>query len=242
MSNPSVPSDRATPPLKIRLQILDKSTPQSTFTDIAYLLTAVFGDTGTVWDYMFPPPRPSDESRAVLGGLQQALDARKSTVLYVIAVGSFPDGQERILGMAVWGKPGFRYEPLLEETMAQKQKEAFEGYNLAFRNEWKGTPQRQRDELMGDAPYWYQNGLAVHPAYQGRKIGSTLLDYGLAIADKENLPVLLEATEAGRPLYESRKFVKVLEYPNCIHYAGLEETRFPLYRRPAQGLACSNGV
>lgn len=85
----------------------------------------------------------------------------------------------------------------------------------------------------------YMSGLAVHPSYQKYKIGSTLLDHGLAIADAANLPVLLESSVAGKRLYESRKFVKEVEYPNCAEWEGMADMRFPLYRRPAQG---SNGA
>jgi hypothetical protein len=142
------------PPESIRLQIIDKSTPQATFIEVFHLLMAAFGNGGPIWEHMYPPPRPSPEKQALVGGLQQALDAGKSNVLFVLAVGSFPDGQEKTLGMAVWGKPGYRYTPLSEDTMTQAQRDAFEGYDLKFRNEWKGTSQRYRDELMGDEPYW----------------------------------------------------------------------------------------
>ncbi|KAJ9095681.1 hypothetical protein QFC21_005553 [Naganishia friedmannii] len=228
-------STTTAPPDSIRLQIIDKNTPQSTFNDLFHLLMAAFGDGGPIWDHMCPPPRLPLEKQAAIGGLQQALDAGKSNVLFVLAVGSFPDGEERTLGMAVWGKPGYRYTPLSEETMTQAERDAFEGYDLEFRNEWKGTSQRHRDELMGDEPYWYMSGLAIHPSYQKYKIGSTLLDHGLAFADAANLPVLLESSLAGKRLYESRKFVKEIEYPNCATWQGMADMRFPLYRRPAQG-------
>lgn len=44
---------------------------------------------------------------------------------------------------------------------------------------------------------------------------------------------MLESSPAGKKLYESRGFVKEEEFPVCAEYKGLEELRFPLYRKPA---------
>lgn len=84
----------------------------------------------------------------------------------------------------------------------------------------------------------YLSVLAVHPDFQKFKVGSKLIDQGIAWADAESppLPVLLESSPAGRRLYESRGFVKEDEFPldGEGKYAGLEEVRFPLYRRPVK--------
>jgi GNAT superfamily N-acetyltransferase len=46
--------------------------------------------------------------------------------------------------------------------------------------------------------------LAVHPSHQGKGVGTLLLQEGLRQADELGVPVWLEASEKGRPLY--RKF------------------------------------
>ena len=46
------------------------------------------------------------------------------------------------------------------------------------------------------------NMLVVLPAYQRRGIGGMLLEDGLAVADKDSLPVCLGATEQAMPLYK----------------------------------------
>jgi hypothetical protein len=64
-------------------------------------------------------------------------------------------------------------------------------------------------------------------------VGSQLLDQGIAWADAEKRATILESSPAGKRLYESRGFVKEEEFPVCQDYKGLEELRFPLYRKPA---------
>ncbi|KAJ9095664.1 hypothetical protein QFC21_005536 [Naganishia friedmannii] len=226
-------------PTSIRLEILDSpTTPASTFTALFHLLTSAFGGSGgssPIWDNMYPPPRPPLEEQAAVGARQHALEIKNPNVVYVLALGSFADGEERPLGLAVWGKPGYRWKPLVEEKMDKEERDAYLGYNLEFRNEWRGTLQRHRDELMGVELYWYLSILAVHPSYQKYKIGSTLIDYGLAFADAAQLPALLESSPAGKRLYESRKFLKEGEFPSCAAWQGMEDLRFPLYRRLARG-------
>ncbi|KAL4878346.1 acyl-CoA N-acyltransferase [Aspergillus karnatakaensis] len=51
--------------------------------------------------------------------------------------------------------------------------------------------------------------LFVHPEHQGKGVGSALLDWGVCEAERLGLVVYLEATEAGRPLYERAGFEAV---------------------------------
>ncbi|KAJ9114693.1 hypothetical protein QFC22_005569 [Naganishia vaughanmartiniae] len=230
-------------PSSIRLEILNPhTTPPSTFHSIFHLLASAFGGSGgssPIWDNMYPPPRPALEEQAAVGARQHAWEIKNPDVVYVVALGSFPDcvdGEERPLGLAIWGKPGYRWSDLVERNkMGEEEREAYVGYNLEFRNEWRRTLQSHRDRLMGAELYWYLSVLAVDPAYQKYKIGSQLIDHGLALADAASLPALLESSPAGKRLYESRGFIKEGEYPSCTTWKGMEELRFPLYRRPAVG-------
>jgi ribosomal protein S18 acetylase RimI-like enzyme len=73
--------------------------------------------------------------------------------------------------------------------------------------------------------------LAVSPVHQKLRIGSKLLDSGLAIVDSHTpaLPAFLEATPAGGKLYRSRGFETKLEVP----IKGLDYP-FPIMVRPAR--------
>lgn len=53
---------------------------------------------------------------------------------------------------------------------------------------------------------WYMATMAVHPSYQRRGIGSTLLNWGLEHARRENIPVGTEASAEGEQLYVKHGF------------------------------------
>ena len=53
--------------------------------------------------------------------------------------------------------------------------------------------------------------LVVDPEHQRRGAGRLLVQWGCSRADKAGLPGFLEASDAGRPLYESFGFVAVQE-------------------------------
>lgn len=56
--------------------------------------------------------------------------------------------------------------------------------------------------------YYYLQQMAVLPTHRGRGLGGSMLRYGLAVADAENLPVYLEAsTPRNRALYARHGFV-----------------------------------
>ncbi|KAF1811833.1 acyl-CoA N-acyltransferase [Eremomyces bilateralis CBS 781.70] len=63
------------------------------------------------------------------------------------------------------------------------------------------------DPILATLPSrWHLSALAVHPAFHRRGIGSQLLEHGLQFADEERVPVTLNASVAGRPLYEKSGF------------------------------------
>jgi ribosomal protein S18 acetylase RimI-like enzyme len=58
--------------------------------------------------------------------------------------------------------------------------------------------------------YWHLAVLAVSTRYQRQGIGNMLIREGLPIAQKEGLPVTLEASVSGRGLYAQMGF-KIIE-------------------------------
>lgn len=141
---------------EIRLQVLDDSAPDSTFVDIFKVFGAAFGSDSPVWAHMYPPPRPPVEEMAAVGAEQHRMDCADPNIVYVVAwAKSREEEEERMAGVAVWGKPGYRWHDLNPDTMSDAEKYAYQGYNLPFRNAWRGTLQDHRDKLMGPEPYWW---------------------------------------------------------------------------------------
>lgn len=60
--------------------------------------------------------------------------------------------------------------------------------------------------------------IAVHPDYQRRGIGRTLLDWGIDQADKLQVPIYTEASKDGFKLFTSYGFEK-LDHVSLIHKA-----------------------
>lgn len=68
------------------------------------------------------------------------------------------------------------------------------------------------DELYAPlGPFWNLGLLAVSPRHQRRGVGAKMLQYIQAIANEENVPVSLEASEVGKELYLKCGF-KVINY------------------------------
>ena len=57
--------------------------------------------------------------------------------------------------------------------------------------------------------YWLLGLLCVDPACQKRGIGQRIIEHGLKVAAGENKPVALDASAAGRPLYQKLGFKTV---------------------------------
>ncbi|EKG13338.1 hypothetical protein MPH_09620 [Macrophomina phaseolina MS6] len=70
-----------------------------------------------------------------------------------------------------------------------------------------------KENIFGKSTdFWYLAGLATHPDYQGNGLGAALVRWGLEQAEKDGLPVYLEATPAGAPLYKRLGFEVVEEH------------------------------
>jgi hypothetical protein len=66
-----------------------------------------------------------------------------------------------------------------------------------------------RKARYGGRPFWLLEILCVDPAAQGLGVGKALLAWGFERADRDRLPIYLEATKAGKPVYERAHFETV---------------------------------
>jgi ribosomal protein S18 acetylase RimI-like enzyme len=82
------------------------------------------------------------------------------------------------------------------------------------------------EEYRPGDPYWELEMLAVDPACQGKGLGSTLLDHGLAICDRDRAPVYLESSNpANLSFYRRHGFDLLAE----VQLPGTPK-RFPMLR------------
>jgi hypothetical protein len=143
-------------PRDIRLEILDASTPLPILRQVAETIILALELGSPVWDNMVPPPQAPLDVQFERAALQHRMALRDSRdgKIYVRAVGTFDDGEEKTVGATIWQKPGCVYHTVRREEMAEEDKEAFEGYDLTFRDAFLGGFRQHRDALMGDELYW----------------------------------------------------------------------------------------
>ncbi|KAK4555720.1 hypothetical protein LTR86_007473 [Recurvomyces mirabilis] len=74
--------------------------------------------------------------------------------------------------------------------------------NAELHKEFFGKIDAKRDEIWGESgEYWYLVGFAVDPAHQGKGLARKMLQWGFDKSEQEKLPVYLEASPAGDPVY-----------------------------------------
>ena len=111
------------------------------------------------------------------------------------------DEGPQVLGAAVWDRP----ESQAAEDPAAQEAERRAGEILGVDPQIQEQDHRTYERLHPQEPHWRLSFLTVAPAAQGRRVGSALLEHGLARA--EGLPVGLESTTPGsRRLYERKGF------------------------------------
>ena len=94
------------------------------------------------------------------------------------------------------------------------------GLNQAFAEEYFGQIARLKREILGGKPYILLHMLATRPDYHRRGIGATHLRWGSEQADEMGLPLYLEASPKGRPLYERYGYEKVADLPLDVRAHG----------------------
>ncbi|PGH16627.1 hypothetical protein AJ80_05129 [Polytolypa hystricis UAMH7299] len=158
---------------------------------------------------------------------------------YVKAVTS--DG--KVVGWATWHfylEEGWKEVEKDEEARKKEEEEQVwpEGLNVEARKEFFERIELLRENMKGKR-IAHLTILVVAPDFQGQGIGSALIKYGLDIADKENMPAWLEASEAGYPVYKKfgYKDVQVVKFDAGKYTGEGEEVTSVGMLREAKGLS-----
>ncbi|KAK4053094.1 hypothetical protein OIV83_001829 [Microbotryomycetes sp. JL201] len=136
----------------------------------------------------------------------------------------------KLVGIALWNRPGAPIFNLKRRIVADLEgvprpanddDENWAGLTDDWEKVWS-TWDNKRKELMAGADHWYLAPIWVLPQYQGRGIGSKLLQEVIDLADATtpSTPIYLEASKEGAPLYAKRGFEAVgdSEYVEMIRW------------------------
>ncbi|KAH8116691.1 hypothetical protein DFH11DRAFT_1505314 [Phellopilus nigrolimitatus] len=102
-----------------------------------------------------------------------------------------------------------------------------DGTDMEFKRIFYGEMARARQEVLkGRDELMY-----THPSHRQRRVGASLLAHCIALADAARLPLLLESSPSGTPLYMRFGFTEV--YRSRVEYRG-EVFEWPVMMREAQ--------
>ncbi|KAL4891457.1 acyl-CoA N-acyltransferase [Aspergillus ambiguus] len=114
----------------------------------------------------------------------------------------------RIAGMATW-------QVYWRERTAEERVKPWIGWLEGEQREraeaFLGQLWEKREKYIGEKKHVYCHTVAVHPEYQGRGVGKKLMQWGLDVAEQLKVPIYLESTHEGRPLYERLGFTTLKE-------------------------------
>lgn len=113
-----------------------------------------------------------------------------------------------IVGIAKW----VFYPSRSAETVDRELEEAVNDVVLAgaddqFIRVWRRCIGTAKNDVMGKEAWIYLSLLVTREGFQRKGIGKQMMAWGLREADENQLPVYLEASPAGQPLYEKSGFV-----------------------------------
>lgn len=158
-------------------------------------------NTTPVSSLIFCGPFPETEAKDKATDMAKAM--REEGFRLFGAFDTDVEGPEALLGWAKW----FVYE----DAMPKPKPRVFSpGINPEPAAVMFGAIDGVRERNMTGKPCVYLNVLVVHPDHQGRGIGKQLMSWGMQEAVRLNIPAWLEASPAGKFLYEKCGF-KVID-------------------------------
>ncbi|KAK4541566.1 hypothetical protein LTR36_007863 [Oleoguttula mirabilis] len=149
------------------------------------------------------------------------------------------DPSNKIVGVADWTfYPHERSEEELDTDKDEgKEDGPPPGIDVAFLTHFMETMAKCKRDILGGRPYVYLHILATHPRHHRRGVGAMQLKWGFEKADELGLPVYLESSPMGRPLYARMGFETVGWLPmDAKAWGAQKDIPHALMLRPAKTL------
>lgn len=181
----------------------------------------------------------ADSEHTAKSTLEKARKNRDISIWRKVVDTDLPDDDpmRKIVSMAHWEfYTKARSEAELDAAASESEKEGSPpGLNETFAEQFFGLCAKIRREKMGGKPYILLHILAVRPTHHRRGIGSMHLSWGSQEADKLGLPMFLEASPMGRPLYARHGYEPVADVPCDVReYGHPKELPHVCMLRPAK--------
>ena len=153
------------------------------------------------------------------------------------------ESEGRVIGFAQWDF--WLKDRTADEIAAVKAAKKAEGLppsaDPPFWETFFSALERSQREILGARAHILLHILATEPQYHRRGVGAWQLKWGLDQADILGIPAYLEATEAGRPLYERWGFEAIRPVGVDPKWYGGKTDCDPLIMlRPAKGPSNGN--
>ncbi|CAM1508042.1 Fc.00g048900.m01.CDS01 [Cosmosporella sp. VM-42] len=160
---------------------------------------SAFGDT-IIGRQVFPQTSETVQTfwREMLSKEVEDVDAH----FFVVIPSESPD---TIVAFAKWLSPGAPIEDAPSADIWPKDG------NPALANEFFTAITEAHQKIMGGKDHYYLELIAVRKEWMGKGAASSLMRWGVNLADAEGLPCFLEATPNARPVYEKYGFRVVSE-------------------------------
>lgn len=142
-----------------------------------------------------------DQLEPLLGNQNEVQDVR-----YYKAIDT---ATGEIIGVAKWNIFFEQTEEQVEGLLHQP-KPSEKGYDSVIKpilDYFYGN----RRKFMHPRPFVCLNAIGTHPEHQGRGAGKRLVQWGVQLADQLGLPMYLEASKEGWPLYQKFGFEVLVE-------------------------------
>ncbi|KAF2674879.1 acyl-CoA N-acyltransferase [Microthyrium microscopicum] len=175
--------------------------------------------------------KPSEETfKQLASEMAESLNSKTGAMFKAVDVET-----GRMAGVSSWKV--YETTPSVEELEESFEDRSFpEEYNAEARAAFMANILQARKDYAIQRPNVSLDSLTVSPDFQRRGVGRLLMQWGMDKADKLGLENYLEASQAGKKLYESCGFRAIKEMQFDMRPWGVERTAIHavMFRQPVQ--------